>query len=712
VRENYETTPLWLPHVITDATGKAQVSVKMPDNLTTWELDARVLTASAEMQVGQATTEIMTTLPLIVRPVAPRFMIAGDEMQLAAVINNNTDTAQTVIAKLDATGVTLKGEAEQAVAIPANGRMRVVWPITVDDTTGADLTFSAVGNGVSDAAKPLLRTGEGDTIPIYQYVAASTVATTSGTLRTTGSTTIPIAIPPRLNTNYGELEMSIEPSAAVTISDSFRYLRQFPHFCIEQTVSRFLPNLATYQALKKLNLSDAALEQGLNEQMAAAMAKLADEQKPEGGWGWYPDMRINPLTSAYAALSLIEARNAGFSVDQKMIDSAVGYVQTLIGMPIGAADWELNQYAFFLYVMARDGKGELTTFERVLAVRTRMSYAARAYLLMAYHERFPTNPAIQTLTSDLLGGATITQNGIFWDEPTNDWWNWGSDTKTTALALAALIRVKPETELLPDVVRWLMAARRGDHWPTTQETVWAITALSEWMIQTGELQGNYDFAVSLNQNPLLRGSVTPETVREEQSLRVAVRDLLQSNRLVITRGEGDGALYYNAYVKLYGSAKDAQPISQGITVTREYFNESRTNAITSATVGDVINVRLTINVKQDVLYFALEDTIPAGTEPIDKSLLTSSIGAGGTDRGYYSRWDWSWWVFEQRELRDDGLRLYADYLQAGTYVYTYQIQASIPGSYQVIPTEAYTFYVTDIFGATGGSTFEVLPPKQ
>lgn len=712
VRERYETTPLWLPHVITDASGKAHVSVKLPDNLTTWELDARVLTQSADMQVGQATTEIMTTLPLIVRPVAPRFMIAGDEMQLAAIINNNTANAQTVTAKLQATGVTLKSAAEQSVTIPANGRMRVTWPVTVENASGADLTFSAVGDGVSDAAKPLLRTGEGDTIPIYQYVAASTVAATSGVLRTDGSTAVTIAIPPRLNTGSGELQMNIQPSVAASITDSFRYLRQFPHYCIEQTVSRFLPNLATYQALKHLNLSDADLEKNLTEQMTAAMQKLADEQKPEGGWGWYPEMRINPLTSAYAALSLIEARNAGFAVDQTMLDHAVGYVQTLIGRTLGASDWELNQYAFFLYVMARDGKGDFSTYERVLTLRTRMSYAARAYLLMAYHERLPSDPAVQTLTSDLIGGATITQNGIYWDEPYNDWWNWGSDTKTTALALTALIRTDPSSELLPDIVRWLMSARRGDHWPTTQETVWSITALSEWMIQTGELQGKYDFAVSLNTDALLRGSVTPDTVRADHNVRVAVSDLLQSNRLVITRGEGDGALYYDAYVKLYAPAKDAQPVSQGITITREYFNATRDAAITSATVGDVINVRLTINVKQDVLYFALEDSIPAGTEPIDKSLLTSSIGAGDSTDRLYHRWYWDWGYFQQRELRDTGLRLYADYLPAGTYVYTYQIQASLPGLYQVIPTQAYTFYVTDIFGATAGTSFEVLPPAQ
>ena len=41
-------------------------------------------------------------------------------------------------------------------------------------------------------------------------------------------------------------------------------------------------------------------------------------------------------------------------------------------------------------------------------------------------------------------------------------------------------------------------------------------------------------------------------------------------------------------------------------------------------MGDVITVRVTITLPQDIYYFVLEDPIPAGTEPIDTSLLTTS----------------------------------------------------------------------------------------
>ena len=74
VRSEFEDTALWEPTVVTDAAGQAVVSVKLPDNLTTWRLDGRGVTV--DTKVGQATVDIQTSLPLLVRPVLPRFFVA------------------------------------------------------------------------------------------------------------------------------------------------------------------------------------------------------------------------------------------------------------------------------------------------------------------------------------------------------------------------------------------------------------------------------------------------------------------------------------------------------------------------------------------------------------------------------------------------------------------------------------------------------------
>ena len=80
--------------VVTDANGFAEIPVKLPDNLTTWVVTVRGL--SHDLRVGEATREVVVSKDLLIRPVTPRFLVAGDRIQLAAVVNNNTTHAVSV----------------------------------------------------------------------------------------------------------------------------------------------------------------------------------------------------------------------------------------------------------------------------------------------------------------------------------------------------------------------------------------------------------------------------------------------------------------------------------------------------------------------------------------------------------------------------------------------------------------------------------------
>ncbi len=715
IREQFEQTPLWAAHVVTGPDGRASVSVDLPDNLTTWQLDARALTIST--QVGQTTSEIVSTLPLLIRPVTPRFFVVDDRVRLAAVVNNNTEGSQTVQVTLEADGVALEGERTQTVTIEPGSRARVEWLAVAQDVRYVDLTFIARGEGgYQDATKPTLATGPDNTIPVYRYTAPDTVGT-GGVLREGGSRTEAITLPPRLDVDQGDLTIHLDPSLAVTATDAFDYLQNFPHQCIEQTVSRFLPNVMTYRALRDLGLQDPVLEANLYVVLDEALEKLVAEQNPDGGWGWFGHMESNPLVTAYAALGLIEAQGAGFAIDQGMIDRALNYVRTdLIQPRMETERWRLNRQAFYFYVLARGGLGSLQELLDLHHYRLEMSYQGRAYLLMAFHELYPEQGAVADLVSDLTTAAILSATGAHWEEGYKDWWNWSSDTRTTALVLNALVRTRPDNDLLPNAVRWLMVARQGDHWVTTQETAWAVMALTDWMVLTGELRGSYDYSLSVNRQALAQATVTPETVRDGQVLRVAVSDLLREevNRVVVARGEGPGALYYTAHLNLRLPAAEVETLSRGMTVAREYFlADDPETPITSARVGDVITVRLTLNLPQDIYYFVLEDPIPAGTEGVNTSLLTTSIQA--QDPTLRRQWDydpfwyWGWWWFDHTEMRDEQVNLYADFLPRGTYVYTYQVRASIAGEFQTMPSHAYAFYFPEVFGRTDGTLFTVLP---
>ena len=106
------------------------------------------------------------------------------------------------------------------------------------------------------------------------------------------------------------------------------------------------------------------------------------------------------------------------------------------------------------------------------------------------------DPRIQTLLEELRADAEITASGAHWEGEIGV--NWQTWTRTTAVVLDAFSRLAPDDPLIPQVVRWLMIARKADKWETTQETVWAVIGLTDALAATGEMQADYAWGVALN----------------------------------------------------------------------------------------------------------------------------------------------------------------------------------------------------------------------
>ncbi len=130
----------------------------------------------------------------------------------------------------------------------------------------------------TDASKPPLGQGDNRLLPVYRYEAPDIVGT-GGILREAGSQTEAIALPQRFDVAQGDLTVTLDPSLAATTIDGLDYLRNYPYQCVEQTVSRFLPNIMTYRALDQLGVANDTLKTQLDSggQLRLAAADGAAE---------------------------------------------------------------------------------------------------------------------------------------------------------------------------------------------------------------------------------------------------------------------------------------------------------------------------------------------------------------------------------------------------------------------------------------------------
>jgi uncharacterized protein YfaS (alpha-2-macroglobulin family) len=313
------------------------------------------------------------------------------------------------------------------------------------------------------------------------------------------------------------------------------------------------------------------------------------------------------------------------------------------------------------------------------------------------------------LLDTLFGAATLSATGASWHEATTDWQTLSTDTRTTSMVLAAFTRLDPGQPLLEQAVRWLMSARKTGRWATTQENAWAIIALTDWMAASGELKGEYTWTAKLNGKELGSGNVGPANIRDQFTLQAKVAELLrdQANLLQLNRSNDSGQLYYTAHLRYYLDALAIDAQDRGIVVDRQFATADK--PVTSAKVGDVVSVTVTIVAPTDLYHALIEVPIPAGVEPIDTSLATTSQQFNGPElkEATQSQTPWGAWTPSYTDIRDEKVALFASYLRAGAYTYTFQVRATVPGEYRVLPTTGEMMYFPEVWGRSAGALFTV-----
>jgi hypothetical protein len=546
---------------------------------------------------------------------------------------------------------------------------------------------------------------------------------TQGVLDTAGSRMEVVALPPDAGPDT-ELTLHIEPSLAAGMVDSLGYLEMTPYQSSEQIVSRFLPNLLTYRALNQLEIPNAAsLEEKVATMVSDGLDRLYARQRADGGWGWWNN-RSDVQVTAYVTLGLLEARDAGYTVRSDALQRAVDYlVEALSAVAQDEKQsWRRSDALAFYVLSLAERPWPDNVAGSLYASRANLGATGQAYIALALGTVDPADRRVTTLLTDLRDAALETATGVQWEDREAS--TWSTDVRATAVAVEALVRLAPDDPLIPRAVRWLMLARRGDRWTTTQETVWALIALTDYLVRSGELEGAYEWSVAFNGLDVRTDEVTPDTLLDVTEI---TRELTgdpaeglvreRTNAFEVQRDAGPGRLYYTGHLSLFRPVTELEAEQRGVTVQRTYCAYSGVDDVeaatctplTSAAPGDLVEVQLTVIVPETRHFVALDAPYPAGLEPVDPTLRTERQDVPEPESESAVQQS-TWWyqaAFDHHELRDERAVFFAQVLTPGTYKVRYLLRATLPGQYRVLPATIQEVYFPEVWGRTAGTVFEV-----
>ncbi len=722
VRENFRDTAFWDANIKTDSGGEATVSFKLPDNLTTWRLTVRGHDLAGRM--GEARRKFLSTQDIIARIGKPRFLVEGDKTGLIGIVNNNTDSGmESVSTEFKAGGKIVQPEKDYSLSLPGFGSAAKNYSLTVPD--GGDsiaLEFFAKSKGGTDAVRY--------TLPVEKRGLKYIISGAGDMQQNREITLKPVKGDEDFTFVPEELTISLNPSPVTQIINALQYLNKYPYGCLEQTINKFLPNLAALKLIKSGGYAKAIpdkLKLQIESNIPDGVERIVRAQNYDGTWGWWEGDRGNTYTTGFAMYSLYYAKRHGYSVAESTFNNGLAAILRILETPEKISNDELSYLA---YIYSLFGKWNHASFKRVVFSKELTPYQAANFIKavslfkgkssLQDHEEREVSDGTKILKKKISESAKRDSSGIYWTASERRSWDWpGGNTEVTAHVLSALLLSGDRSPVVSQAVSSISKRFKGDSWSSTKETGTVILALCDYFEISGadyKLSGDAQFALNGKNIADIKfdaGSKADSLKREIKLGRESVSD---GYRITVT-GTGSADLTYSATISgtlyfkpkgLFSFMKSEKRgiagLSNGISARRDIYFLNRVKDMKlqeylvpapvdekgKVTVGDELLVRVKFRAADSFGFMILEDFLPAGFEVVKESAYNGEQP--------YSR-------VERRDNRM--LFFFTDVVKGEDYEAAYIIRAELPGSYIMRPTRIECMYEGSIQGWSLPAILEV-----
>jgi len=471
---------------------------------------------------------------------------------------------------------------------------------------------------------------------------------------------------------------------------------------------------------------NAVFDEAEVAKMAAEGVKaLANMQLSDGGWGWFSGWgeHSGPHTTATVVHGLQLAIKNDTAVDPNMIARGVEWLKryqaeqvrllinadgkkepyklhpdnndALVYMVLVDADVDSPQMQDFLF----NDRNELAVYGKTLLglALQKLNKTDRLKMVLQNVEQFLVqDDENQTAYLKLPEG--------------NAWWFWyGSDVEAMAYYLKLLVRTDPKSEVAPRLAKYLLNNRKhATYWNSTRDTALCIEALAEFITASGEASPELTVEVWIDGKKHKEVTIDSKNLFMYDDRLVLIGDAVEAGEHTIElRKRGRGPLYYNAYLTNFTLEDPITSAGLEVKVNRNFFKlvpvdkkikapGSRGQAVdqkvekyerqpladlASLKSGELVEIELVIESKNDYEYLLFEDMKAAGFEPTD---LRSGYNSNALNA--------------YMELRDNRVSFFVRALARGKHSVSYRMRAEIPGRFSALPARGSAMYAPELKG--------------
>ncbi|MDR2344630.1 MAG: alpha-2-macroglobulin [Planctomycetaceae bacterium] len=290
------------------------------------------------------------------------------------------------------------------------------------------------------------------------------------------------------------------------------------------------------------------------------------------------------------------------------------------------------------------------------------------------------------------------------------WWHWdGSEFEIQAYYLKLLMRIDAKNPIAPRLVKYLLNNRRNaTYWHSTRDTAICIESFVEYLNKTGESKPDITVDILFDNKLQKTVTINSDNLFEIDNTLTLTDDKITSGLHKIelrkhNNSTNTSPLYFNAYLENFSLEDSIKSAGLELKINRRIYLLEQDNSAKTETIGsrgqiveqhvkkynrvitdqfksgDLIEIELLIDSKNDYESLMITDWKSAGLEPIEVK-----SGYNGNELGAYV------------EFRDERVVFFVYRLLKGKYSVTYKLRAEQPGKFSALPTKIEAMYAPEL----------------
>lgn len=628
---------------------------------------------------GFVETSMKVADPLILSTGMPRFLSPNDEADISLTLTNATATAITVKLAVETEGaLSLVDFKNKTWSIPANTEKHIMFKVKAKSQIGeAKVSVKAdVGNEIfTDVTDITVR----PSASLQKISGSGEVAAGETKIVTLGSSDFI-----RGTEKY---DMLVSNSPLATFGKNLSDLIRYPHGCTEQITAAAFPQIYFSELSNALNKSRQGAKSASNN-VIEAIKKIKMRQLYSGGIAlWDNDDSEHWWTSVFAAHFLVEAKCAGYNVDDDLLEPLLQFLKMKLRNK-ETYNYYFNrgqhkmiaarEIPYSLYVLSLAGTPQKSTMNYYKSKRELLTSEGKFLLAAAYAlggDKSKINELLPDNFADEVSDKDVSSN-------------FSSSLRDEALALTVLLKVQAENKRVPEMVKHVSEGLKANKYLSTQEMVFSLTALGQFARQ--------NTASNVNATVKANGKVIANV--NDNSVKISSKQL-NTNQLEISVN-GTGKLYYFWEASGISKSGNVKEEDNYLKVRRTFYdrygkiitqNEFKQNDLI------VVKISLENNFARDIENVVITDMLPAAFE-IENPRIKE---IPGTD-----------WIKDDSspihtDIRDDRINLFVNIDSKKKKNYYYVARAVSLGTFSLGTLSADAMYAGEYHSYSGSGTIKV-----